>query len=70
MSGWYRLFCLGKWLRSTTCCYPNSVVSLQKMVVGSYLDSGSRYWYRGETMPNDLPAEFDEEPGVIEENSF
>jgi hypothetical protein len=28
---------------------------------GGRIQSGSRYWYQGETMPNDLPAEFDED---------
>jgi hypothetical protein len=28
---------------------------------GGRVQSGSRYWYQGETMPNDLPAEFDED---------
>jgi len=28
---------------------------------GGRKQSGSRFWYKGETMPNDLPAEFDED---------
>ena len=27
---------------------------------GDHVQSGSRFWYKGEIMPNDLPAEFDE----------